>query len=735
MTTDMDGGSFKLLGPNPRAGERITHALARLKRLKGWRAAFQKDVAASTRSAALINWAPVALGGGIILYFGLRTEPPTWTRDWAFASCALLGAFGFWLQRGQFPTWLWAAPAAFALALAMLGYGLSIHQTATRAAPVIAATDEPIAYEGWVEREEAGPRLRRIVLRTSWVEGYSGRDRPVRVQLAAPRGEGVSPGRYVRCFGNLSPPPGPVTPGGYDFARSAYFRQIGASGFAFGPCRPAAGPREQPPGASTQLWLAAMRRGTTDGILSATGGGSAAGFVAAIATGDQSAISPDDSKSMQSAGLTHLVAVSGMNMALVGGFAFFALRMALSVMGSLPLYVNVRAVAAASALITCAAYWALTGASASTTRAFVMAAIAFGAIILNRPALTLRGLAIAALAILIATPDAALAPGFQMSFAATLALVAAFEMERNRREESEEPKASRLTWIWRATAAAALTSLVAGLATGPYSTYHFQTYAKYGLFANIAATPLIAFVVTPALMVALPASVFGLQEWPLRVAEWGASQILNIADWAQGQSGAIGAVAQFSPIWLLLCTLGLCGLCMTKGLARATGGLLILAALIGAGLSPKPIVIVSADGAMVGALSDGFIRSSGKPEGFELQRLSQSIGAAPDAPTTILNETGLAIPGGRMAKLRGKIFLSLADKDAALADSCRAKEPLALIVQRGSKQACSQTLTLDRQELAQSGGVSIYLSKEGFKTETVRARRGERPWTKVPPQL
>jgi len=60
----------------------------------------------------------------------------------------------------------------------------------------------------------------------------SGKDRPVRVEIAAPRGGGVIKGRYVGCFGNLAPPLGPVTPGSYDFSRSAYFKQIGASGFA-----------------------------------------------------------------------------------------------------------------------------------------------------------------------------------------------------------------------------------------------------------------------------------------------------------------------------------------------------------------------------------------------------------------------------------------------------------------------------------------------------------------------
>ncbi len=682
----------------------------------------------------MINWAPVALGAGIVFYFGLFDEPPVWSAGAAFALGAIIAAAGFWLQRGTRPVWLWTAAPAFAVALALLGFGLAVQQTRDRQAPIFGASlQTPVAFESWVEREDTGPRLRRLVVRTSWLDGLSGREKPVRIQIAAPGGGGVTPGRYVRCFATLATPPGPVTPGGYDFARNAYFRQIGASGFAMTPCAPAAAPTAKPPGAEIQLWLAAMRRAITNAILAETNGGSAAGFVAALATGDQSAIAQSDSKSMQAAGLTHLVAVSGMNMALVGGFAFFALRLALTLMGPLPLYVNIRAVAAAAALITCFGYWALTGASASTTRAFVMAAVAFGAIILDRPALTLRGLSIAALAIMVATPDATLSPGFQMSFAATLALIAAFEADRNRREALAEPNPSRMTWAGRAIAAAALTSLVAGLATGPYSAYHFQTYAKYGLLANIAATPIIAFIVTPALMIALPASLFGLQEWPLRVAEWGAHQILAIAQWAQTQPGAVGAVAQFSPAWLLAFTLGFCGLCMAQGLARIPGAIFILAALLGAAMEPKPIAAVSAEGALVAKTPGGFIRSSGKPDGFELTRLSQSIGAAPDAPKQIFSDSALPIAGGGMARLRDGILLSVADKKSSLKDRCRPGMQLTLIARLPSHAVCSRSIILDRTALAASGGLTIYFSDQTLYFKTVRAHRGERPWTKAPP--
>lgn len=319
-----------------------------------------------------------------------------------------------------------------------------------------------------------------------------------------------------------------------------------------------------------------------------------------------------------------------------------------------------------------------------------------------------------------------------MSFAATLALVAAFEMERDRREAAEEPRASRFDWIWRAIAAAALTSLVAGLATGPFSTYHFQTYAKYGLFANIAATPIIAFIVTPALMIAVPAAAFGLEAWPLRVAEWGAEQILLIANWAQAQPGAVGAVAQFSPIWLLVCTFGLCGLCLAKGFARIPGAIVITLSVAGAALAPKPIAVVSRDAAMAGKSPGGFVRSQGNPESFELQRLSQSIGAAPDAPTKTLSEMALPVPGGRMAKLNGDTFLSIADPNATLKNACLPNAAFVLVAQRATSDACKQSLFLDGKQLKESGGLSLYMSNESLHIETVQERRGKRPWTQTP---
>ena len=125
------------------------------------------------------------------------------------------------------------------------------------------------------------------------------------------------------------------------------------------------------------------------------------------------------------------------------------------------------------------------------------------------------------------------------------------------------------------------------------------------------------------------------------------------------------------------------------------------------------------------------MRSQGNPEGFELQRLSQSIGAAPDAPTETLSEIGLPIAGGRMAKLNGDVYLSIADTNATLKNTCLPSNRIVVIAQRGKSEPCSQSLFLDSQQLKRSGGLSFYLSNEGLRVETVQERRGERPWTQT----
>ena len=131
----------------------------------------------------------------------------------------------------------------------------------------------------------------------------------------------------------------------------------------------------------------------------------------------------------------------------------------------------------------------------------------------------MRNVALAALAILILSPESLFDPSFEMSFAAVIALVALYEWlsERGRnRFHDESPVWATLRKGWALVAGAAATTLVAGTAIAPFAVYHFHRMTHYGLVANLIAAPLVGLLIMPMALLSLIAMPFGLEAWPLQ---------------------------------------------------------------------------------------------------------------------------------------------------------------------------------------------------------------------------
>ena len=197
---------------------------------------------------------------------------------------------------------------------------------------------------------------------------------------------------------------------------------------------------------------------------------------------------------MRASNLAHLLAISGLHMGLMAGVVFAALRLAFALVPPLVLRLPARSIAAAGALAAAAFYLALSGGNVATQRAFVMVAVMLCALMIGRRAISLRGVAIAATIVLVLRPEALMGPGFQMSFAATTALVAVFGWMRDG-EIRLGPK-----WL-QPVVAVVISSAVAGFATAPIAAAHFNAIAQYGLLANLASVPLMGVLVIPAAVV------------------------------------------------------------------------------------------------------------------------------------------------------------------------------------------------------------------------------------------
>ena len=143
----------------------------------------------------------------------------------------------------------------------------------------------------------------------------------------------------------------------------------------------------------------------------------------------------------------------------------------------------------------------ISGTAVSTQRAFIMVLIVMLGVFFDRRALSLRSASLAALVILAWRPEDVSSAGFQMSFAATIALVTVFQ------RIPALPGFSR--WRRMPVISLVLSSLVAGLATAPFSAAHFNQVSHYGLLVNILSLPVMSFLVASSAVLALMLMPFG----------------------------------------------------------------------------------------------------------------------------------------------------------------------------------------------------------------------------------
>ncbi|MFD2856368.1 ComEC/Rec2 family competence protein [Seohaeicola zhoushanensis] len=427
----------------------------------------------------------MALATGIGIYFALPFEPGRATYA-AVGLAGTLAAVLAWRHPGGWMVLGWAA--------ALLAAGLSLAglRANSVAAPVLGWRYYGTIEGRVVDIDRSASDALRILLDEVLLGPISPGRTPERVRLSLHGPEAVIlPGQRIRTLGHMVPPQGAVEPGGFDFRRHAWFLRTGAVGYTRKPVETVAPPRME----GLALRIFDLRMAISRHIRAVLPGESG-GVAAAVTTGDRSGLGADVLIALRVSNLAHLLAISGLHMGLLSGFVFAALRLALALVPYVALRLPVRKLAAVGALIAAACYYALSGGNVATERAFVMAAVILLAVMADRRALSLRSVALAALVVLVFRPESLLGPGFQMSFAATTALIAVYGWIGS----ANLPRLPR----WLVPVAAVLTSsAIAGAATAPIGAAHFNTLSQYGLIANLLAVPVMGVVVVPSAVLAL----------------------------------------------------------------------------------------------------------------------------------------------------------------------------------------------------------------------------------------
>jgi competence protein ComEC len=496
----------------------------------------------------LVPW--LAFGFGVVLYFTAEQEPA----PWAAVGLAVATSAAAVMARRR-PV---AFPAAIAIAAIAAGFAAATVKRAVIAHPVLAAPAFGVDIAGFVAVREERERSDRIVVRVVRIEGARLAEKLERVRVAVRKGTAPAVGSFVELKARLSPPLEPLRPGGYDFARDMYFQGLGASGFALGNIRVATAPTDGGLWLRYAAWIDGLREAIDKRIRAAVPGDKGA-IASALITGKRDAISAPVNDAMYISSLAHVLSISGYHMAVVAGVVFFTLRALLALMPGFSNRYPIKKWTALAALGAAAFYLLLSGAEVATQRSFIMIAIVLLGVLVDRPALTLRTLTIAAFGVLILAPEAVVHPSFQMSFAATLALVAGFERGQAwMLAGADTPMGARVAlWGGRWIVGTVVCSLLAGFATTIFAAYHFHRLAPYGVLANLLAMPVVSAWVMPTGMLGVLAMPFGFDGFFWRLMGEGIDWMIAVALWVTSLPGAVGRMAAFGTGPLLAATLGL----------------------------------------------------------------------------------------------------------------------------------------------------------------------------------
>jgi competence protein ComEC len=419
-------------------------------------------------------------------------------------------------------------------------------------------------------------------------------------------------------------------------------------------------------------------------------------------------------------------------MAVVAGIMFFTLRALFALMPAFGNRHPIKKWAALAALGAAAFYLVLSGAEVATQRSFIMIAIVLIGVMVDRPTLTFRTLTVAAFGVLLLAPEAVIHPSFQMSFAATLALVAGYQQGLPWMSKGgDTPLAAKIAlWGGREIVGLLIVSLLAGTATIPYIAYHFHRISPYGVIANLIAMPVVSAWIMPVGILGLMIMPLGLDGFCWRLMGGGIEWMTFVALWVTSFPGALGRIAAFGAGPLLVCTAGLVVLCLFKTPLRFIGAFLIAGAAILMVRAPQPDVQIAADGSAI-ALRGENGRLSMVKSGSDVFAFREWLAADADARTpkdATLGEGIRCDAAGCVGKLRDGSLVAIAKTVEAFEEDCR--RAVLVVSARDAPPGCA-AVVIDRNVWRRSGAMALRRRGEEFEITATRSPGYDRPWARA----
>lgn len=650
-------------------------------------------------------WIPVFFAMGIAFYFSLSVEPYVW---WGWGG---VGFFIFVLFITRLQVW---RLALLGFAFVILGFSIVLLRTHFLGTEMLHYALPTLLLEGTVSKVEQKPTkngalYQRLLLVDLKAPTYEKLPQKIRLSLKGKR-ERLWPGQRIRLLAKLQPIGDPSVPGGFDFRRQAYFNGIGATGFAL------SSPSVLSSSCSFFTDLEKKREKVTAFFIHNMTPPLGA-IAAALVTGDKAAIPDTIREDFINSGLAHILAISGLHLSIIAGVVFLIIRRGISLIPYLNLVYNSKKIAAVGTILMSFLYLLLSGLGIPAQRSFLMISLVMGAILINRTALSMRTVAFAAFIVLLILPESLLGPSFQLSFAAVIALIAGYETWKN-------PLAhwriggGRIRLFIVYGGGLVFTSLLATLATLPFTIYLFHRFSLHAIEANLVAVPLTSLVIMPSALLTCLLTPFDLGGWSLWIFEKSLGLLIKIAATVAAWPGANIGVSH-PPLFSFICMiLGALWLCLWQQSWRKWGLFPIAIGLLGMIWREPPHLLIDGQGKLVGLYDNKILYVSSTRKGkFTAESWQQFVAAQEIKPLTCSE--------GICKTVLHNIPVLISHSP----DHQPCEKGTILVRLEPSKAPCpTAILTLDWYDLWRCGAHALWLRPSGIHVETVNKIQGRRPW-------
>lgn len=662
---------------------------------------------------------PVAVGGGAAAYFGLLTEPVLW--PYVLVLSAIIGlAYAARRNLGLFY-------ASIFIIAGLIGFVNASIQTHRLHSPVLA---KPVFWKqvsGHVEGIALDEGSVKITLSKPIIDTVAKENTPheLRITLKKIPEPMLAVGDEISIKATLFPLPEPVAPGAFDFGRYLYFQGLGAVGY------------------STQFPEVTYHAATTSNLIDQFRLEFASDIIkrmeppfgavaAAITVGEQKAVPDAVNESLRDSGLYHILSISGLHMAIAAGLMFLSIRFLLALWPYAALHFSIKKIAATLALLSSFFYLLAAGAPVPAIRSFIMVAVVFTAILADRKGISMVSLAWAALIILLVQPDSIISASFQLSFAATAAIIVLYERYGSM---LYRPNAGIAKRLMVAVLATMMVSIVATLATAPFVITHFNRLQLWGMIANALVSPLTAFLIMPSVVFSFLLWPFGLQgiayvplEYGMKIMLWIGENVAHLpfASIYLPSMSAIGFIAAFFGLYVFL---------LLKTRVRFAGLALIAIGFVSMLFVTEPDVLI-ADNAKLIAVKDAkgnLVMLKGGNASFTSGQWAKSQGqeatlALSDASWDA--DTHAECDKEACTYTRGSITTLFIFNPRATKHLCEKISPEVMVFRFTLYEGeCTDVAdVIDRKRLRMAGSIDIRFEQGVAKIRHASDLQGTRPW-------